>query len=100
MQWLEHAACRGHDPELFFPVSETGPSREQADRAKAVCRTCPVVFDCLQWAIDAAIRDGVWGGLTAQQRRHLTRNRRSQAAEALRKPDRVRPEYAFAWARR
>jgi WhiB family transcriptional regulator, redox-sensing transcriptional regulator len=96
MQWLDQAACRDHDPELFFPVSEVGPSDEQTDRAKAVCRTCPVVLDCLKWAIESAIPDGVWGGLAEAQRRDLIHQKSSRDAAARRRPRRACPDYTVA----
>lgn len=66
--WDKRAACRDADPELFFPVSETGPHVEQA---KAVCRGCPVRTDCLERAVRAGEPAGIWGGLTAPERRRL-----------------------------
>jgi Transcription factor WhiB len=35
--WRSAAACRSVDPELFFPVSATGKSLEQATEAKRIC---------------------------------------------------------------
>ena len=48
-QWRERAACRsGVDPDLFFPVAESGAARNaQVRAAKAVCARCPVRSDCL-----------------------------------------------------
>jgi len=66
--WREEAACRGMDPALFFP----GPD-EDPERALAVCRTCPVRDECLEWAIAAHERYGIWGGTTEQERRRLAR---------------------------
>ena len=43
MDWRDRAACLDVDPELFFPIGNTGPALAQIDEAKAVCRTCPVV---------------------------------------------------------
>ncbi|MFD5246798.1 WhiB family transcriptional regulator [Amycolatopsis sp. NPDC058340] len=70
---LSEAACRGEDPELFFPVTETGPGARQAARAKAVCVRCPVVSACLAYAVDNGLAHGVFGGLTGSERRHLIR---------------------------
>jgi WhiB family transcriptional regulator, redox-sensing transcriptional regulator len=39
--WRQLAACRHADPELFFPVSASGPSLDQITRAKAICARCP-----------------------------------------------------------
>jgi WhiB family transcriptional regulator, redox-sensing transcriptional regulator len=65
--WQRAAACLSADPELFFPVSSSGRSLEQVERAKAVCRTCIVRRQCLQYAI-AAQEEGVWGGMTEEER--------------------------------
>ncbi|MCX4824990.1 WhiB family transcriptional regulator [Streptomyces sp. NBC_01142] len=75
MEWLQEAACAGEPPELFFPVSETGRADEQADRAKEVCRRCPVTDQCLEWALRTGQGTGVWGGLKASERRGLRRRR-------------------------
>ncbi len=47
-EWRMNAACRGVDPELFFPAAEGGPARDaQVAAAKAVCARCPVRRECL-----------------------------------------------------
>ena len=43
MDWRHEAACRDEDPELFFPIGNTGPALMQIEEAKAVCRRCSVV---------------------------------------------------------
>jgi WhiB family transcriptional regulator, redox-sensing transcriptional regulator len=40
--WRDSAACRGVDPELFFPLTEFGPSLVQIAQAKQTCRVCQV----------------------------------------------------------
>jgi WhiB family transcriptional regulator, redox-sensing transcriptional regulator len=70
-RWRQSAACRGHDPDLFFPVSEAGPSLQQVRQARQVCRRCPVQLACLAWALEHSVSDGVWGGITAGERRQL-----------------------------
>jgi WhiB family transcriptional regulator, redox-sensing transcriptional regulator len=72
--WREDAACQSADPELFFPVSSTGPSRDQAERAKAVCAVCPVRRECLQFALATQQAHGVWGGMSEHERRHEPRH--------------------------
>ena len=42
MDWRSKAACLSVDPELFFPIGNTGPALTQAAEAKAVCHNCPV----------------------------------------------------------
>lgn len=69
--WIVHARCAGMDPELFFP--ERGESTEEA---RAACRVCPVRRECLDYAMAAQERFGVWGGLSERERRRMRRQRR------------------------
>ena len=57
--WLESAACRDLDTELFFPVGPEGPGRRQGDEAKAVCKPCPVRRQCASWAVTTAQQYGI-----------------------------------------
>jgi WhiB family redox-sensing transcriptional regulator len=66
--WMVFGACRDTDPAVFFPTTRDG-----VDEALAVCATCPVRSDCLDYAIEARERFGVWGGMTEKQRRRLQR---------------------------
>jgi WhiB family redox-sensing transcriptional regulator len=66
--WAMHAACRGMDSDWFFP----GPDGD-TKAARRVCRGCPVQEECLDWALAAGIRYGVWGGHTEAERRHMLR---------------------------
>ena len=72
--WRQHAACRGVEPDVFYPVSD-----EEADVAKAICDQCSVRQPCLEWALAERERDGVWGGATERERRRLLRQRRRSA---------------------
>ncbi|MFC9426983.1 WhiB family transcriptional regulator [Streptomyces sp. NPDC056987] len=71
--WLRYAACADADPELFFPVGESGPAVEQVERAKQVCHACPVESQCLAWALSTERTTGVWGGTDEAERRRLRR---------------------------
>lgn len=71
MDWRDRAACLGEDPELFFPIGTTGPGLRQVAQAKSVCRGCPVAVECLAWALDTDQRQGVWGGLSEDERLEL-----------------------------
>lgn len=73
MDWRHHALCRDEDPELFFPIGTAGPAAVQVHQAKLVCRRCPVVSDCLTWALDTGQDAGVWGGTSEDERRALAR---------------------------
>lgn len=67
------AACLDEDPELFFPTGTTGPALDQIEQAKLVCRRCEVLETCLEWAIESRQEAGVWGALSADERRALER---------------------------
>lgn len=73
MDWRADAACRDEDPELFFPLGDTGPALMQIQDAKAVCRSCSVVSDCLTWAMESGQDSGIWGGMSETERRALRR---------------------------
>ncbi|WP_084961664.1 WhiB family transcriptional regulator [Thermoactinospora rubra] len=66
--WLRRGACRSSDPELFFPLA---PSRAQEARAKAVCARCQVQAECRDYALRSGESEGIWGGLTPDERRRL-----------------------------
>nr|WP_241266158.1 WhiB family transcriptional regulator [Streptomyces boncukensis] len=81
--WHAEAVCRRDEAGLFFAPSKEPTaarlSREQA--AKRVCARCPVLLECREHALLMPEPYGVWGGLTAAERRVvLTRRRRSAAA--------------------
>lgn len=73
--WVTSAACRGADAELFFKhEDETFAARiERENAAKEVCQRCPVRAECLQHALEANERFGIWGGLTPLERRSYAR---------------------------
>lgn len=68
--WQARAACRGSDTGKFYhPDNERGPSRARREIcAKAVCAGCPVIENCLRWALATREPYGVWGGLSADER--------------------------------
>jgi WhiB family redox-sensing transcriptional regulator len=79
--WMPGSACRGEDPELFFPVAAAGPALAQVFAAKAVCLGCAVRAACLSYAL-ATAQAGIWGG-TTQEERHVMRE---SSAFRTRKP--------------
>ena len=80
--WQERGACIGEDPELFFPVGNTGPAVLQIAEAKAVCRTCPVMAECLRYALEYGEDHGVWGGHSEDERKAIKRrNSRKRRAD-------------------
>ena len=72
--WRDQARCRGVDPDIFHPSDE-----DDGVEAKAICAQCPVREPCLEYALSTREKDGVWGGLTARERRRVLRQRRKTA---------------------
>jgi len=71
LAWRRHSACRGLDPEIFYP-----PTDEEAVAAKVVCQLCSVRETCLEFALQGREKEGVWGGATERERRRILRQRR------------------------
>lgn len=71
--WQDEAACLPCDPELFFPIGESAADQEQIRKARKICRGCPVIMECLNEALRQSTQDGIFGGLTATERRQLKR---------------------------
>ena len=61
--WRGRGACASADPDSFFPISSSGASQSQEERAKAVCTQCTVRAECLDYALASRQVHGVWGGL-------------------------------------
>lgn len=70
-EWQRYAACRGADPELFFP-----PRRGSAAAAKRICARCPVAEQCAEFVatLPRSRMPGVWGGLTQHERQDARRD--------------------------
>jgi WhiB family redox-sensing transcriptional regulator len=73
--WLDLAACRDTDPELFF--AERG-EQAKAHAAKQVCAACPVQGPCRDLAVTAAASrsddHGIFAGTKPHQRTALRGN--------------------------
>lgn len=70
-RWTDRAACAGEDVD-FFPDPTDLPGNQAA---KNICRSCPVIADCLDDAMreePAGGRYGIRGGLTPEERRKLS----------------------------
>jgi WhiB family redox-sensing transcriptional regulator len=59
------AECRGMT-DLFYPEQF-----ESAKQAKAVCAECPIVKQCLEYALDLGDMEGIWGGKSPKERAKL-----------------------------
>lgn len=86
--WQVMAVCRNISPSTFYPEDEQDGSkgngkrgraakqllRDAEERAKLICRGCPVRTACLQYALDHQ-EHGIWGGLTEDERAEVKRRR-------------------------
>lgn len=75
MRWMENAACRGKDTQVFFPSEEEKHMDRKIRelRAKAICETCSVIEPCLAAGEG---EEGIWGGLTEAERSGRHRRRK------------------------
>ena len=72
--WQIRAACRGPQAAVFFPPPQFERKDEKSDRetrAKAICATCVVKKDCLEYAVAIREPHGIWGGLNEVERKQL-----------------------------
>lgn len=72
--WRDKGACRGIDPQIFYPAED-----DNAEEAKEICGLCVVRQTCLEHALTSREKEGVWGGATERERRRMIRQRRRTA---------------------
>ncbi|MFF9364485.1 WhiB family transcriptional regulator [Streptomyces griseoluteus] len=72
--------CR-EQPDLLVDFSRTTPLKKKTTAAKALCTRCPVSDACTDYAIANDYRDGIWGGLTVDERDQLARERATAIAD-------------------
>lgn len=76
--WEDRARCRDEDATLFFGPNGFEPKRERLAReaaAKAICRGCPAIRVCREYALAEGEMYGVWGGLSEADRRVVLEGR-------------------------
>ena len=74
--WTTRAACKGTDPDELFVQGAA------QNRAKLICRGCPVRTECLDYAISRPEKYGTWGGLNEDERASERRRRMRRANAA------------------
>jgi WhiB family redox-sensing transcriptional regulator len=70
LAWRERAACAGKQ-DLFF----SDHMGSLVKKAKAICEQCQVLEECRAYALSNT-EYGVWGGMTANERRKYLRKHR------------------------
>ena len=74
--WMAQASCRGKPTAMFFPRSDDG-----AAEARALCASCPVAAQCLEYALNNKQAPvGIWGGTDERERARIRKLRRASAA--------------------
>lgn len=77
LPWRRQAACRllpADQRWIFWPGQG---DTEAVAAAKAVCATCPVADECLDFALDTDEKHGIWGGKSERERRSIRSTRRA-----------------------
>jgi WhiB family redox-sensing transcriptional regulator len=68
-RWMALGKCRDMDPSVFFPSDGVG-----VRTAQLICAECPMKSQCLEYALDNRMDDGVWGGTSERERRRILRS--------------------------
>jgi WhiB family redox-sensing transcriptional regulator len=73
-RWMHDALCRhtSHPEWWFNPEGDI-------DNALRTCARCSVRAECLEYAIENRIDEGIWGGESARARRQIARRRKRLA---------------------
>ena len=84
---MSEAICRQVGSHFWIPDDDTRPGESEAIQrhGKKVCQRCPVISECLEFALEMTDIEpyGVWGGTTQVERRQM-RQGRSNARSAER----------------
>lgn len=75
-EWTRKAVCATvKDKDAWFAADGS----ERAEKARNLCKKCPVRAECLEFSLRPIGRgimlSGMWGGLTEDERRKLMRRR-------------------------
>lgn len=68
LAWTADAACVGQTDLFFAPAGERPETRSMREaRARSICRKCPVLLPCRDWARENR-EYGFWGGESEENR--------------------------------
>jgi WhiB family redox-sensing transcriptional regulator len=73
--WETKGSCRNNEyhPDLWFPSPNETFTIQLALK---ICSTCPVIVECRATSLARGERNGVWGGLTEDQRMKVLKDQR------------------------
>lgn len=74
--WRLDALCAQIDADIFH-----SDDLAEMNEAKRICQRCPVIDACRDHALTAPEREGVWGGMTARQRRRYLHEKKKKEAQ-------------------
>jgi WhiB family transcriptional regulator, redox-sensing transcriptional regulator len=72
--------CNETNSELFFPDEYTDVMA--VEKARTICRSCPLINECIAYAIEIPSLEGIWGGTTPRQRIRMRSNRKKKLVNA------------------
>ena len=80
MSWREKGTCWGKTTspknDFWYPEDDDPGKQNKIRIAKSYCKVCPVKQECLEFAISNEEDYGIWGEMTARERRvHKRQNR-------------------------
>lgn len=70
-EWRDDASCKKMGNTKFFQTPHNHNKKAIAiiREVKAICGSCLVQKNCLDFAVKNEIKDGIWGGMTASERK-------------------------------
>jgi WhiB family redox-sensing transcriptional regulator len=71
--WRDLGLCIGSSGIDWFPESDTDTPAGDPEPARSLCHQCVVMSECRNYAVTWDIADGVWGGMTSDERGHPQR---------------------------
>ena len=74
--------CATVDKDWFFPDEHEDTNQVMSLKtmnAKAVCKACPLMLSCLEYALKTPALEGIWGGTTREERRRIRKRIRRKA---------------------
>jgi WhiB family redox-sensing transcriptional regulator len=83
--WRADAECRAENATFFYPPAhfERKPEKDHREGiARALCSSCAVQQQCLEYSLEVAESHGIWGGLNELERKRLLRRRRAESEAA------------------
>lgn len=83
-EWRDHAACKSVPYSTFFPTDPRFYVLDTPGNPGFYCSNCPVVHECLEYALAAEERHGIWGGTNEQERIRMIDSRTTAKRAAMR----------------